>query len=233
MPNHITNVVQMTGSDGCLAAVFTMHVVPDDNGKPRFDFDTVIPMPQSVKESIRDFTPGSTNNVNDSDVEACSRAMTERRSAFITERPFWLPAEVKTWGELIKWYEDTKPDVLRYARWALQAAAETGHPGWYGWSIANWGTKWNAYDYKARSADTFEFRTAWAPPAPIFLALSALHPSVTFKVTSVDEGGWEYEGSFCNGEGEIKEVSHSSERRRFVYGRDPESDDEEEGEVSA
>jgi hypothetical protein len=232
MPNHITNVIQMTGTDGCLAAVFTMHVIPNDKGEPFFDFDTVIPMPQSVKESIRRWEPGSTNNVNDCDVEACARALTELRSRFITERPFWLPAEVTTWGELIKWYEDTKPDVLKYARNALQAAAETGHPGWYGWSIANWGTKWGAYDYKMRDHVTFEFQTAWSPPEPILRALSAKHPLVVFKVTSVDEGGWEYEGSFCNGEGEIKEVPHSAERRKFVYGRDPESDEDEEGTVA-
>ena len=47
-------------------------------------------------------------------------------------------------------------------------------PEWYTWSVANWGTKWQAYDHRVPelSADggqvQYVFLTAWAYPEPIF-----------------------------------------------------------------
>ena len=50
---------------------------------------------------------------------------------------------------------------------------------WYDWSIANWGTKWNAYDIRVQDewdgGDNCEmeihFDTAWSAPFPIINAL--------------------------------------------------------------
>lgn len=36
------------------------------------------------------------------------------------------------------------PDCIEKARCALRAYEETGYKDWYDWSVANWGTKWNA-----------------------------------------------------------------------------------------
>ena len=71
---------------------------------------------------------------------------------------------------------------------------QEGRPNWYDWNVANWGTKWNAYDYKEHHfkwSETggvwaFEFLTAWCPPEPIFQAIEKLG----FKVG----GLWKDEG---------------------------------------
>ncbi len=53
-------------------------------------------------------------------------------------------------------------------------------PLWYSWSIANWGTKWNAYSqedhpYWHEKTGWRYFETAWGAPMPIVHALAAKH----------------------------------------------------------
>ena len=60
---------------------------------------------------------------------------------------------------------------------------EIGHRDWYDWSVAHWGTKWNACDPQV-SNDQIEtlglveidFETAWCEPMPVFLRMFALFP---------------------------------------------------------
>lgn len=73
-------------------------------------------------------------------------------------------------------------------------------PRWYQWQIENWGTKWNAYDlsrkrYYDYPADTnydirtstIVFDTAWNTPRPVFDALFAKFPDLTFEIHYADE----------------------------------------------
>jgi hypothetical protein len=72
-----------------------------------------------------------------------------------------------------------------------------GHKDWYTWSTVNWGTKWNAVVESELEATNlmggkrrvkFTMRTAWAPPHPIFEALSAKNPRVRIKVKYYEMG---------------------------------------------
>ena len=48
---------------------------------------------------------------------------------------------------------------------------------WYEWHIANWGTKWNAYDgytIIGKTQLTFVFNTAWSMPTQIYSLLGEL-----------------------------------------------------------
>lgn len=51
-----------------------------------------------------------------------------------------------------------------------------GAAGWSDWSIANWGTKWNAYSVSDPSTTDrtlrYSFDTAWNTPEPVLQALS-------------------------------------------------------------
>ena len=50
-----------------------------------------------------------------------------------------------------------------------------GASNWYDWSVANWGTKWNAYYSNIDKANnTMEFDTAWSCPLPVLDALAKL-----------------------------------------------------------
>ncbi len=66
-----------------------------------------------------------------------------------------------------------------------------GYKNWYDWSVANWGTKWNAggsdnedmiVDYDEDVDDTgialFTFSSAWAPPVGVYQKLKELHPDL-------------------------------------------------------
>jgi hypothetical protein len=80
---------------------------------------------------------------------------------------------------------------------------------WYQWSLANWGTKWNAYEQPGEPPDietgsnavkfikgedttsliTYTFSTAWSPVPMIIETLSEKYPEALFRYTFVDEGG--------------------------------------------
>lgn len=47
-----------------------------------------------------------------------------------------------------------------------------GFKNWYDWSIANWGTKWNCYEFEWVTEKKCTFLTAWSPPDPILQALA-------------------------------------------------------------
>lgn len=62
---------------------------------------------------------------------------------------------------------------------------------WRGWSISNWGTKWNAYDTKTEDHGdgtvTLQFDTAWSHPFPVLEALSVKCSGHELEVAYADE----------------------------------------------
>lgn len=62
-----------------------------------------------------------------------------------------------------------------------------GELNWYGFGIANWGTKWNACKTIRISEDRVSFQTAWSHPEPIIKALSEKFPEDTILVAYADE----------------------------------------------
>lgn len=100
---------------------------------------------------------------------------------------------------------------------------------WYEWRIANWGSKWGAYDV-AITEDDWEsghwalfFSTAWSPISPVIAELSKQHPKLRFHYRYY-EGGSDFWGkeSYEGGEqvsleeGELS--SASCEIRTEAYG---------------
>jgi len=63
---------------------------------------------------------------------------------------------------------------------------EIGHRCWYDWSIANWGTKWNACraelaeDCASEGYIEIRFDTAWAVPMPVFEKMFEMFPKLSF-----------------------------------------------------
>lgn len=80
-----------------------------------------------------------------------------------------------------------------------------GHETWYEWSVANWGSKWGAYDCRIEEEVVgtnvtlkLKFDTAWSPPEPWFAVLlekltesfgAAFHEVVSISGYYHDEGG--------------------------------------------
>jgi hypothetical protein len=61
-----------------------------------------------------------------------------------------------------------------------------GKDNWYDWSIANWGTKWNACASEAKD-NVITFDTAWSPVVDLIVKLSDKHPENTFKCEYAEE----------------------------------------------
>lgn len=61
-----------------------------------------------------------------------------------------------------------------------------GEKNWYDWSIANWGTKWNAYDVCV-NPPIARFDTAWGVPVALLVAASKIFPELTFTNEWIEE----------------------------------------------
>lgn len=61
-----------------------------------------------------------------------------------------------------------------------------GNNNWYDWSIANWGTKWNAYSF-SHNNNEIAFQTAWSAPHPVLEELSHMFPGVYITHRWADE----------------------------------------------
>tara|TARA_B000000565_G_scaffold98696_1_gene73451 strand:- start:294 stop:860 length:567 start_codon:yes stop_codon:yes gene_type:complete len=76
----------------------------------------------------------------------------------------------------------------------------TGHADdrWYDWRLANWDTKWDAYDVEVTDSDPenleIEFNTAWSPPEAICHALREKYPDTVAISWFYDEPGCEIAG---------------------------------------
>jgi hypothetical protein len=64
--------------------------------------------------------------------------------------------------------------------------ANYGFNNWYDWSIANWGTKWNAYSVSVVDNNIY-FETAWSTPFHAMIRLSQAFPDVTLSMRFADE----------------------------------------------
>ena len=68
---------------------------------------------------------------------------------------------------------------------------------WYDWRLANWDTKWDAYDVVVTDDDPecteIEFNTAWSPPEAICTELREQYPDVSIS-WFYDEPGCEIAG---------------------------------------
>ena len=112
------------------------------------DFNMVIPMPSGLQDATADMSADAARDV--------FRGVPHKT---YHERQKIENYDDKTWANFIR---------------CLNNIRETGHATWYEWSIANWGTKWNAYSVEDRG-DSLRFETAWGMPTEVLTAvLSAL-----------------------------------------------------------
>lgn len=75
---------------------------------------------------------------------------------------------------------------LQYQMYREIGKIKYGFPSWYGWSVENWGTKWNAMDTSFLKEELF-FLTAWETPLPVFKKMVELNPETAFQVEYYDE----------------------------------------------
>lgn len=135
-------------------------------------------------------------------IAAITRAHTEEEIAAHYKREAELRASYKArTGE--EWpYDETLPE--RFVDFSLvvpeppnleQGGCNGQHSEgvicWYGWNIANWGTKWNGYSTEIEPIEgdraRLRFDTAWSHPFPVITALAEKFPGEALEVEWADE----------------------------------------------
>ena len=160
MPNHVTNVLTITG-DNDQRVKELMDTLFDNDGN--FDFDNFLPMPNELSE-----------------VTSPVRIVSEdERNALIAE---YERKELA--GELHPFDSKTFPLTQELQD---EYIARFGCDNWYDWANENWGTKWGAYDSHRNSDDECTFMTAWNTPFPAMVKLSEMYPDLVFTVQYADE----------------------------------------------
>lgn len=249
----MTQVLRVEGPDAYerMRAYFTDFDVESEfaGGKRQqwrgFDFGKVIPRPAIVDTVVEN---GSDRYIP---------FLMELDQAFL----LWQHLRTENWGQLKErplppWqgYASTKDgwmethlrhtfgdEPIDNAHRMIKCFAETGHKGWYSWSVANWGTKWNAYSSVtdpegSGDSATVKFDTAWCPPLPVLEALAKREPELVFDYVAVNEHtecyyvGAGRDGAFvlgdkrqCTRDDEVFIAAHLA-----CYGSEPEWYDEEE-----
>lgn len=249
MPNHVTNRVVVTGPSAAIAdfraAFFVEDLEADGNGRDhrftRFDFNRIVPRPQildgtesSSSVSMGLLVLGRPEIMKDGFGNPSLEAGVTRYLNF----PWVKEAGVTDYESLKTLLTQRDPACVAKAEIAIRAHEECGHVSWYSWSIANWGTKWNAYSFEiveeCEGRLEFRFDTAWSPPEPVFAAL-ADRPEcedLRIDIQGFDEGWlFAYRAEISCGIFDIESIPPTPELYAEIYG-EPCEDAEGEDPVS-
>ena len=190
MPNYCFNQVSMNGIRN--KDLFNEH--------EQFDFNKIIPMPESL--NIVDGT------LTDKGIDLVILRILHH---WLTEPSYRIP--VRSMQAVMTLYNEINSHLNRHPITAednderialgLQALSNIvmhGYPTWYDWCCYHWGTKWNCWDTFIEDDDNISFTTAWCIPYGIFIELSSMFPYDEITVTWEEEGGTCGITSFLDGE---------------------------------
>lgn len=226
MPNHVTNRMTVKGDLSTFRELLNF-----DPGDAPISFDKIIPMPPLLKDS----------SASSAATTGAKLLLQAHGNPFGPSfEPTFYPAELDRMRQetdmltqpfhmVAKAYLKLHPEIEAEGKALMRNIAETGYPSWYEWSIANWGTKWDAYSGGIVNDDGDEieltFDTAWSPPEPIFDKLKEMFPDLTFDICCFDEG-WNFAGRTVDGQFITCEAT--AEDYEAVYGYPYEQEEEVE-----
>jgi hypothetical protein len=183
MPNDITN--ELTAPKTVLDSL--------RSSESELDFETVVPMPEILKGSphsgitqwaeiamgvinlktLSASTPDPVAAFQRQDYGAASRRIAQLNAVRqMREGPY-----PKDWSD-----EDFEQLIQ-----CMRGLKQYGHTSWYEWSIAEWGTKWNAYEVNRVNDTTIRFQTAWSAPLKWLARLAEKFPNERIAIRWADE----------------------------------------------
>jgi hypothetical protein len=234
MPNYVTHRIILTGDDMLLRAIADRHFkdILNHDGKATchtFDFDSIIPMPESLSNIERDGVsqydemlgelatgkpyPNKTFEAGHLVRRTKMHTLAAMRETFARVHP---PCGGATsYGNLLKLLADAPPTVtqsmprveMSYTELAVKigtAIADCGYGDTLEWCTEVWGTKWGSFRARVERIGNgeleFRFETAWSPPSPVFRKFAAMYPSVGIHGFAFDEG-WNFEAEIVGAGG--------------------------------
>ena len=216
MANICENRLEFIGDENIIRELLKLT----KSDKSDFDFNKIIPMPESLHIEESSLTNEALNffimaidpeNPQIGDVRKFSR---EEFNAFLQagiDRVEYLPDFAK---QVLKFDKDEYEAYIKLGQTAAENYMNYGSISWYGWAMEHWGCKWNAENAYV-SGNVASFTTPWGPPEKILTELSSLFPDITIKCTFDLEGWGVYGAEYQAGE------AHET------YGEDCEEDDDE------
>ena len=167
MPNWVSNTVIFKSED--VEKVKALVTTADR----AFDFERIIPMPESLKIVSGSTTHDALTYLSGVDLDKLKRYPDEGEE----------PSPSVFYG--YERHPETLPELRVFAMLIAYNKAKYGMTDWYDWANAKWGTKWNAHE-SMWDGYTVVFDTAWSDPEPIFIELSKLL-GITFTVRCQEE----------------------------------------------
>jgi len=217
MPNYVTTSLTVIGPREDLKKFIDKAKHKGEKGEEPLSFNSFVPMPESLN-----VTEGSDGDFG--------------YALYIEESPDLLQSHwaknnnIHTLEALQLWADIHRPEARKLGEAYKYNLEHHGHRSWYGWSVANWGTKWDACSLSCTEMDTVEgdtcsvsyhFDTAWSPCEPVIEAMSQQFPTLTFTAVFDEEShSFYYEAVWEQGE----KISEENLERE----PDEESDDDED-----
>ena len=170
MPNWTDNIITFANKETCAKA---RKLLNPENRSDVVDFNTIIPMPESLNIESGSKTP-----------VAIIWYRTERGTVEYNT-PIDTYCSNNELLDRAKKYDD--PDQLyELGRRYCFNIDHYGYPTWYEWCCYNWGVKWNA-ELAYWDTTSVTFQTPWNPPFPVFAKLAEQLDTV-LEIEFTDEG---------------------------------------------
>ena len=173
MPNWTSNTLKAP------AEVLKKYIGKNEYGEPCFDFNLVIKMPEIYND------PGLSCGF---DTDWCIYWYLSDHGKYETaiKSIFNYSPDAK----MKKYCKEHSIEYYNRGKKYVSAITKYGYKSWYGWSVDNWGTKWNACDSYFDDPDNpkwVSFETAWSYPEPIIKKIMADNPGCYIEFVWEDE----------------------------------------------
>ena len=215
MPNWVQTKLTFHGKSERVSELLKTIRSEKDGDIRYFDFEKIIPMPESLK-----ITSGSSTDLG---IDILKYRESGDDSA-LKSRLGWhwvVNAGIKTVEELVDHVIEGGLADLNEGQLALDNIKNYGCKDWYEWAVKNWGTKWNSSDGFCEN-DTLSFQTAWSLPEPVLVKLSEMFPDITIGVVYADEDIGSNCGEFQLVDGNIENyIEYDGIQACEVWGYDP------------
>lgn len=210
MPNWCENRLTIQGYKDHIKTC--VNNIVDNNGhEPFFDFNRIVPMPDSIK------------NATSSNIEHIAKAIYKHRvegdsNLLLGYLDYdWVKdLKINNVNDLIKVFtEKYEKELYIY----FYNAVMYDDYSWYGWSLKNWGCKWNSsntmvFISKDWSKAEIVFDTPWSPPTTLIRSLSLLYPNLEFEL-SYEETGMDFGGVITYVNGAVSNIIEYSPSERY------------------
>ena len=196
MPNWVRNKIETDNET--LSKIKAECTREDENGNIVFDFNSVIPMPEGLKEVVAGgYTEDGLTIVlaemAKEDVARFKYVSAVFRTLFYRNETakFMFSGAFRKLNEADEMASTLRKmgkydEAVAIGRKAIENVFSAGNVCWYDWAIEYWGTKWNVSSTEWEDG-CIGFDTAWNEPANLIAKLSERYPNAEFVHSFADE----------------------------------------------